>query len=278
MHTIGIISLVIMVVTTFFSSRGFSNYSFFAKYSFEVEKILIYKDYKRLITSGLLHVNWGHLILNMLSFYFFSNSLESYIGPVNFLIIYIASLVGGNLLSLLIHRHHNSYSAVGASGAVCGIIFASVALFPGISISFFGLLPLPGWVYCILFVLFSVYGIRSRKDNIGHDAHLGGALIGMITAVLMQPSAILTNYFEIGLILAPTLIFIILIIRQPGFLLIDNYFFRHHQQLTVDDRYNIDKRQRQAEIDRILEKIHKRGMNSLTRKEKEMLKEFSKMK
>jgi membrane associated rhomboid family serine protease len=278
MHAIGIISLVIMVITTFFSSRGFTSISFFAKYSFEVEKIIIYKDYKRLITSGLLHVNWGHLLLNMLSFYFFSASLENYIGPINFLVIYLASLVGGNLLSLYIHRNHGAYSAVGASGAVCGVIFASVALFPGMGISLFGFLPLPGWLYCILFVLFSIYGIRSRKDNIGHDAHLGGALIGMITAIIMQPSAILTNYFEIGLILIPTLIFIFLIIRRPGLIYIDNYFFKHHQLLTVDDRYNIDKRQQQQEIDRILEKIHKRGMNSLTKKEKAMLKEFSKMK
>lgn len=278
MQAIGIISLLIIVVTTFFSSRGFADHSFFARYCFEVEKIVIYKDYKRLLTAGLLHVNWGHLILNMLSFYFFSDALEAVLGPVNFLVIYLASLLGGNLLSLYIHRRHNAYSAVGASGAVCGVIFASVALFPGMQVSLFFFLPLPGWLYCILFVLFSIYAIRSRRDNIGHDAHLGGALIGVVTALIMQPSAILINYIPIALIIVPTLLFMFVIIRKPELLLVDNLFYKHHQNYTVDDRYNISKRNRQEEIDRILEKIHKKGMGSLTKKEKDMLKEFSKMK
>ena len=278
MEAVGIITLVIMVITTFFSSRGFSDHGFFARFTFEVEKIRVYKDYKRLITSGFLHVNWWHLIFNMMSLYFFSGGLENLIGGLNYLIIYLAGLLGGNLLSLFIHRYHGDYSAVGASGAVCGVIFASMALFPGMGINFLFILPIPGWLFCIGFVLVSIYGIRSRKDNIGHDAHLGGALIGMFTAIIIQPSALVTNIVPIVLVTVPTLFFIFFIIKNPASLLVDNHYFKNHEFYTMDDRYNINKKNRQEEVDRILEKIHRRGMNSLTKKEKEILKDFSKMK
>src|SRR6185369_12962385 len=114
----GIITLLIILNTVIFSYRGFKDESFFARYSFEIDRVLVNKEYIRLISSGLLHVSWMHLIFNMVALYFFSTNLESYLGPFRFLLIYIASLVGGNLFSLFIHRHHGDYSAVGASGAL----------------------------------------------------------------------------------------------------------------------------------------------------------------
>jgi membrane associated rhomboid family serine protease len=273
----GIITILIILNTVFFSYRGFKDEAFFARYSFEVDRVLVNKEYRRLFTSGLLHVNWMHLIFNMLSLYFFSSSLESYIGPFSFLVIYFTSLLGGNLFSLFMHRNHGDYSAVGASGAVCGVIFASIALFPGFGVGFFGIpFTIPGWMYSILFVLFSIYGIKSRNDNIGHDAHLGGALIGMFVAILMKPVSIIDNYIPILCIFIPSALFIFVIIRNPAFLLIDNYFFKHHYNYTLEDRYNMKKKTQQADIDRILEKIHKKGMNSLTKREKEALNEYSK--
>ncbi len=176
MGTLGLISIAIIIANVFVSYRGFSSHEFFARYSFEVEKILIYKDYKRLITSGFLHVNWMHLIFNMFSLYIFSAGLERYIGSIYYLVIYFVSLVGGNLFSLYIHRNHGSYSAVGASGAVCGTMFSSIALFPGMRIGLFFLpISFPAWMYGLAFVLYSIYGIKSRRDNIGYETHLGGA-------------------------------------------------------------------------------------------------------
>jgi len=87
--------------------------------------------------------------------------------------------VGGNLLALVIHRKNPSYSSVGASGAINGVIFASIAVFPGMKIFF-----MPGWVFGLIFILYSLYGIRSQKQNIGHESHLGGALAGMLVAIL----------------------------------------------------------------------------------------------
>ncbi len=273
----GIIGFILIIANVIFSYKGFASDIFFDRYKFEVEKILIYKDYKRLITSGFLHVNWLHLSFNMFSLYAFSGLVEGTLGTIKFVIIYFVSLIGGNLLSLFVHRNDSAYSSVGASGAICGIMFASIALFPGIGISFFGLFSLPSWLYGTLFIAFSIYAVRSRKDNIGHEAHLGGALIGMLIALLMQPSAFLENYITILIILIPTIIFIYLIITRPHILFVDNLFYTEHKNnYSIDHKYNEQRNMNQQEIDKILDKISRKGMNSLSKKEKETLKENSK--
>jgi len=274
----GIIGIVLIVANIAFSYKGFTDQLFFDRYKFEIDKILINKDYKRFISSGFLHVSWMHLIFNMFSLYIFSGLIENDMGGVKFLIIYFASLIGGYLLSLSVHRNHGDYSSVGASGAICGIIFASIALFPGFGIGFF-LLPfsIPGWLFGIAFVLYSIYGIKSNRENIGHEVHLGGALIGMAVALAMKPSAFTENYITILVIAVPTIAFIYLIITRPHILLIDNYFFKKHSDYySIDQKYNAEKNNQQNEIDKILDKINKKGMNSLSRKEKEMLREYSK--
>lgn len=277
MEITGAIGFLIMVITVIFSAKGFTNHGFFARYAFEVERILVHRDYKRLFTSALLHVNWLHLIFNMLTLHAFATSLELTLGWLNFVIIYVGSLLGGNLFALLIHKNHSDYTAVGASGAVSGVLFAAMALFPGMGVNIMGILPVPGWLYTILFVGISIYGIRSRRDNIGHEAHLGGGLIGMLIAIAMQPAAVVYNYLPILLIAVPSIILIFIIFKKPDALMVQNLFFRTHQNFTVDDRYNINKRNKQEEVDRILEKIHKKGMGSLTRQEKQTLKEYSKL-
>src|ERR1700761_85634 len=171
MSSAGIITILIIVVTVVVSYKGFTNSFFFDKYKFQVDKILLYRDYKRLVTSGFLHVSWMHLLFNMFSLYFFSGLVEGGLGPLYFLLIYFASLIGGGLVSLLIHRKHSDYSYVGASGAVWGILFACVALYPGMRISLFPLpLSMPVWIYALLFVVFTIYAIRSKKNNIGNES------------------------------------------------------------------------------------------------------------
>lgn len=274
----GFISLILIVINFIVSYQGFKNSLFYNKYKFNVDAVLLYKDYKRLVTSGFLHVNWMHLIFNMLALYFFSSSLELYLGPVRFLIIYFLSLVAGDLLSLLVHRHQGDYDSVGASAGVNGVIFAFIALFPNMRIGLLFIpIGIPAWLFGLVYVLYSIYGIRSRKYNIGHDAHLGGALVGLVIAIIMQPSALINNTWAILIIMLPSVFFIYMIITRPHILLIDNYFFnKHSNAITVDHKYNIEQVNKQKEIDRILEKIHKKGMKSLTQKEKQMLEDYSK--
>ncbi|MES2545388.1 MAG: rhomboid family intramembrane serine protease [Bacteroidota bacterium] len=273
----GIVGIIIIVINFIFSYKGFIDKSFFEQYKFDVDKVLIHKEYKRLFTSGFLHIDWQHLIFNMISLYMFSEALELQFGAVNFLVIYFTSLFGGNLLALFIHRNHGDYSAVGASGAVCGIIFASIALFPGLGVGLF-LIPvfIPSWLFGLLYIGFTIYGIKSKSDNIGHEAHLGGALIGMFVAIMVYPHALTINYIPILIVFIPSVIFIYLIVTKPHILFVDNYYFKTHKKhYTIEHKYNEQKVNTQKEIDSILDKISKKGIDSLTSKEKQKLEEYS---
>jgi membrane associated rhomboid family serine protease len=276
MSSNGILGFMLIVINVIVSYQGFNNQAFFDGYKFEVDAILKRKEYKRFITSGFLHVSWLHLGFNMFSLYVFSYNVEMVLGGGKFLLVYFISLLGGNALSLLLHRHQGNYSAVGASGAVSGIIFASIALMPNMGIGLF-IIYLPGWLYGILFVAVSIYGIKSQKDNIGHEAHLGGALIGMLTAIACQPDALLYNYPTILLITIPIVIFIYLIITKPHLLLVDNLFAKNNlPYYTIDQKYNAQKKIETDTVDAILDKISKHGIDSLSKREKELLEAHSK--
>jgi membrane associated rhomboid family serine protease len=272
----GIVTLLLIVANFIVSYRGFKNYGFFDRYKMEVERVLVYKEYKRMITSCFLHAGWAHLIFNVISLWAFGGVLESFLGPLPFLLIYLTALAGGELLSLLVHRNNGSYSSVGASGAIGGVIFASIALFPGMKIGFF-LLPIgiPAWIYGFLYVLYSIYGIRSKQDSIGHEAHLGGSLAGMALALLFQPEALGYNLLTITLITVPSLVFLFLLIRHPHLLLAGTSLRKGSTHYSIDHRFNADRAERQKQVDAILDKINQRGYNSLSQKEKEILKEYS---
>jgi len=268
-----IVTLLLIVANVLFSYKGFTNNAFFDGYKFEVDPILIHKDYKRLVTSGFLHANWMHLILNMYVLFSFGSILEMLLGHTAFLVIYFASLIGGDLLALFIHRNHGDYSSIGASGATNGIVFATIALFPGMIIFF-----LPGWLFGVIYIGISIYGIKTRKGNVGHDAHLGGALIGMVTAILFRPETLLHNYLPVLLLTIPAIAFIILIASKPHVLIIDGFGKSKKseiKQYNIDHRFNATKNQQQQEIDRILDKINQKGAKSLSDKEKETLKELT---
>jgi len=127
----------------------------------------------------------------------------------------------------------------------------------------------------LLFVLISVYGIKSRMSNIGHDAHLGGALLGILVAMRLYPESLQDNYLPVVLVVTPTLAFIFLITKHPDYLFIEKFTFNQKDYKNIDDEYNEQKIARQQEIDKILEKIHSKGFDSLSEREKEVLERFS---
>ncbi|WP_340154853.1 rhomboid family intramembrane serine protease [uncultured Winogradskyella sp.] len=277
MEEIGILTLSLIIVNGIVTYKGLNDFTFLDKFSFNVHEILVNKDYKRLITSGFLHVDWVHFTFNMLTLYLFSKSLENSIGILALLILYFASLIGGNLLALYIHRNHPDYTAIGASGAVSGLVFASIGLFPGMELGFI-LLPIffPAWLYGIAYVVYSIYGIKSQRDNIGHEAHLGGGIVGLLIAIVINPNIMVTNTLPIMLILIPTLTFLFLIIKKPHVLLVKNPFSKSKNVYTVEDKYNSNKTSKQTELDSILDKINKKGYDKLSKKEKDRLNKLSK--
>ncbi|WP_299255440.1 rhomboid family intramembrane serine protease [uncultured Cytophaga sp.] len=277
MNETSIIALILILINLLVTYQGLRSQVFFDRFKFEVDRILIHKEYKRIVTSGFLHVGWMHFASNMYTLYAFSGSIENYLGIIPFILIYFASLIGSSLFSLFVHRNHGDYTAVGASGAVSGIVFASIVLFPGMGIGFLFLpIHIPAWLFGLVYVVYTIYGVKSKRDNIGHEAHLGGLVIGVLIALMLQPSAIITNTFTVLAILLPAIGFIAFVLLKPQALLIDNLYFKNHDQhLTMDHRYNQAKASKQKEIDTILDKISNKGMSSLSEKEKRALEEYS---
>ncbi len=280
LENFGILEIIIIIANVTISIKGFNDPSAFEAGTFQVGKVLMGKEYHRLLTSGFLHVSWPHLFFNMLSLYFFAGNIEGYLGPLYFMLIYMGSLLGGNLLALFIHRNDPYYRAVGASGAVSGVIFAAIALFPGMELGFIMIpIPFPAWAFGLGFVLYSIYGIRAQRDNIGHEAHLGGAIVGLLIAVAIMPEMLLVNTLPILLVLIPTLIFIFILIYKPHLLVSGGKQFYQYYAPDKDDmdhQYNAAKKAKVEEVNRILDKISREGEESLTEDEKQTLENFRK--
>jgi len=277
MEDVGLVTLAIIIANAAVTYMGLKDYSFFSNYSFRVDKILVDKDYKRLVTAGFLHADWMHFGFNMLTLFLFSGSLEPFLGIPKFLALYFFSLVAGNLFALYIHRNHGDYSAIGASGAVSGMVFAAIGFFVGMKIGFIFIpVKMPAWLYGLLYVLYTIYGIKSQRGNIGHEAHLGGGIAGLLGAILIAPSILSTNYLPISLILIPTLIFLYLMIKKPHILFTQKSVITPVNVSTFEDKHNAKKVAKQNELNQLLDKINKKGYDNLSKKEKERLDELSK--
>src|SRR5690606_9390384 len=177
-------------------------------------EIIHNKDYKRMVISGFLHVDINHLVFNMLTLFFFGPIVDATLGTYQFIVLFMASLLGGNMLSLYMQRANYAYSAVGASGAISGVVFAAIALIPNLKLNLI-ILPffdIPGWLFGLAYVLYSIYGMRAQRDNIGHEAHLGGGITGVLVALIYMPQIVISNYLPIALILIPSAIFFYLVI------------------------------------------------------------------
>jgi len=266
------LTYIIILANLYFSYQGFRDANYLDKNAFKVGSILKGKEYKRLLSSGFIHGNWSHLLFNMFSLYSFGESLELFYGSFFFGVVYFASFVGGDLLSLFIHRKEPSYSAIGASGAVSGVIFASVVLFPDMEVRMFPLpFGIPSWAFAIMYTIYSIYGMRAQNDNTGHDAHLGGAIIGMLVCIGFHPEALEQNLILVSSIVTLTSVFMYVIIKKPQLLNGSSSAPKKKQSLQSDDHYNQIRAEKQKEMDRILEKINKEGMESLSDYEKRFL-------
>lgn len=274
MDNIESISLLLIISTVIISYRGFRDEAFFEKYLFEVDAILINKEYIRLLSAGFLHANWWHLLFNMTALYSFSFGTGYILGLQNFVILYFSSMVAGNVLALFIHRHHGDYRAIGASGAVSGIIFSSIVLFPEAEISF-AFLPfhIRGWVFGVIYILIAIYGIKTQFGNIGHEAHLGGAITGVLISIGMEPIILEIYPLLIASILVPFVAFMILLAKRPEILFIENYwgYTRRPQSNYYESSYYDEEL-----LNRLLEKVGEKGIDGLTKREKKMLEDLSK--
>lgn len=157
----------------------------------------------RVLTSGFVHADFFHLLVNMFSFWSFGGVIEQVFGPVMLAIVFIGGILGGSMLALVLHRGEN-YRALGASGGVCAVIFASVLIMPESSIYLFLVpIPIPATIFAFLFLGWTWFGMRRRgSDGIGHDAHFAGALAGVLAILVRAPGVVAESpVFVVALLL-----------------------------------------------------------------------------
>ena len=202
--TIFLIALI--VINVIVSFKGFEDNYFFRKFQFHIVSILKGEQI-RMITSGFLHADISHLAFNMLTLYFFAPVVSAALGNYSFLLIYFASLLFGSMLTLFIHKNDYNYSAIGASGAVTGIIYSAILLDPSLQIFLFFIpIPIPAYLFGIGYLLYSIYGMKAKNDNIGHTAHFGGAIGGYLFSIVLHPQILLENTFMVVILTIPIII------------------------------------------------------------------------
>tara|TARA_Y100000389_G_scaffold202976_1_gene249947 strand:- start:3278 stop:3931 length:654 start_codon:yes stop_codon:yes gene_type:complete len=210
------VGILIIGLNILFSLIGFKNDIFFEKYRFHIGSIKA-GDYYRLLSSGFLHVNTTHILFNMFTFYFFVNIVVGILGTNSFLLLFIGSLLAGNLFGYYFHYKDNYYSAVGASGAVTGVLFSALLLYPEIELMLFLIpIPIPGYLFGIVYLLYTLYGMKTQNDNIGHTAHFGGAIGGIVITLFLMPNVIYKSVFMLSILSFALIIAGVLLYRKQS--------------------------------------------------------------
>ncbi|MDB4015532.1 rhomboid family intramembrane serine protease [Flavobacteriaceae bacterium] len=198
--------LAILVVNVLFSLKGFKDTFFFNRFKFSIAVVKGGQSY-RIVSSAFLHVDMAHLGFNMFALYLFGGQALAGLGFLNFLILYFSCLIAGNLFALYFHRDNPYYSAVGASGAIMGILYATILMYPEMKLALFIFpVPLPGYVFGIGYLVYTLFGMKKQQDNIGHTAHFGGAIGGILTTLILAPSVIETSFTTLVLLVVVTVV------------------------------------------------------------------------
>lgn len=196
----------LIVANVVFSYKGITEPSFLNAYKFQIAAILR-GERIRMLSSGFLHVDYLHLGFNMYALYLFASPVLGTLGNVPFLILYFGSLLLGNVFTLFYHKKESYYSAVGASGAVSGIVYSAIVLYPEMTLYLFPLpIPIPGYLFGIGYLLYSMYGMKKQLGSVGHSAHLGGAVGGFFITILLYPQVLVAHKTLIILLAVPILL------------------------------------------------------------------------
>ena len=197
------LTLFLLLITVLVS--GYTLYqdpSLMSRLSFKPRDILDEGQWYRMITGGFVYGSLGHLAFNMLTLFFFGPVLEARLGSLVFLLVYFGSELSAHALTLKLHRHTPGYAAVGASGAIAGLVFSFCLFRPFENIYLFFAIGIPAWLFAVGFVLFSTMAMRNRPSGamggIAHEAHLGGALGGLLLTILLKPEALSIFLGQVG--------------------------------------------------------------------------------
>ncbi|GAB2572971.1 rhomboid family intramembrane serine protease [Spirosoma areae] len=197
-----IITLII-VVTVIISVAAWNNYGLMNRWIMNPYQVAERGQYYRLITSGFLHADWGHLIFNMISLYVFGAFIEQVFGmlfgaggPPYLIGFYLVAILVSDIPTFLKHRTNPGYNSLGASGGVAAIIFATILFRPLTPIYLFFIpIGIPGFIFGGLYLAYSYYEAQRGAGNVNHDAHFYGALFGVLFMIIVYPP-VLSSFFE----------------------------------------------------------------------------------
>ena len=190
-------TLVIILVTAIISVIAFYNEEILSRLMLNPYQVIQKKEWYRMITHGFLHADWTHLIINMIVLYSFGSNVEQWFSQLSlsgylqspalaYSLLYFGGIIISSLITLVRHRNNRWYNSVGASGAVSAVIFTSIFFSPLDRLYFFAVLPIPGIVFAVIYLVYSSYMSRRNRDNINHDAHFLGAVYGFAFPILID--------------------------------------------------------------------------------------------
>lgn len=278
-----VLALMVLFILLW-SIRGLQEETFKEQFLFDTTYMGGWSGSYRFLTSGFLHADYIHLLFNLATFYSFSEQLAFQIPVWIILLVFIVSIVGGNILAYALHKGHE-YRALGASGGVSGVIFATLFLQPGGSINLLFIpIEIPSWLFALLFIGISIWGIRTQKDNIGHDAHLGGAVIGLLVTTLIYPYIVSQSPLLYSAVMGLSILFFIYLYRSHGILLttgtkpFSNSFNKIKRVLKERETQKVVKEDEDihTSVDLLLKKVSEQGIDSLSPHEMKQLQKGSK--
>ena len=214
LQSLPLIGILIIGLNVVISFIGFKNDNFFEQYRFHIGSIKA-GQYFRLLSSGFLHVNTTHLLFNMFTFYFFVDIVVGIIGTTAFLALFLGSLLAGNFFGYYFHFKQDYYAAVGASGAVTGVLFSALLLYPNIELMLFLIpIPIPGYLFGMCYLHSTLYGMKAQNDTIGHTAHFGGALGGILITLVIMPAIIYSSVLMLSILSLAVVVAGVLLYKQ----------------------------------------------------------------
>ena len=266
------LTLLLCIVIGFTTWQGLNNPGVMERYLFSTELFRLRREWVRLVSPAFLHGSWGHFFGNAITLFFFGRGLENALGPGVLLGTFFVSVAGGHGLCLLLHKQ-GDYRAVGASGGALGILFSTIILFPGMTIMFFPLpIPIPAWLYALGFLFYTLSSMRGGS-GVSHEAHLGGMLTGVLVTLVQNPGLLLSQPLLILVILSVSGVGIWYFHANPGRV---PGFFKMAAQDRKNARTGRKKSRKEQTVDDLLDKVSREGIQSLSKRERELLQEASK--